>query len=383
MNIIEILTCKYCNEIFNDPVTLNCCCENICKKHIDVLLSQSSACPLCNSDNPNQNSKINNTLKALVVDVELHKVEISNMSDYKTVLKAFSQKITTIETMLNDPESFVFNKLSDLRRLVDLDREMAKFEIDKLAEDILKRLDSYEAEFKADYKSRSNLEYYSELVNKTKTELHGYESFYKSLKNTPQERENKCDEIKVAIIALEKEIRNYEKKLFGGKSIAYEPMGYDLSKNFGELIDDSSNGEVTCDLCDEEGFSSKRYKCLVCDDYDLCEVCFKMRRITYEHQLEHPMVCYYKPEQILNLKMRDVDEVSLNGLTRIFEDDVHCGVQCNVCKKIPITGLRLKCSVCKDFDLCLACFNEKGSAEDHSHLEHPVVVENRPYDTDN
>ena len=114
MNITEILRCKYCNEIYNDPVTLNCCGGNICKKHIDELLSQSSACPLCNSDIPNQNSKINKTLKDLVDEVELHKLKIDKMSDYKTVLKTFSQKITNIEGMINDPESFFFNKLSDL-----------------------------------------------------------------------------------------------------------------------------------------------------------------------------------------------------------------------------------------------------------------------------
>ena len=41
MNIIEELTCKHCHEIYDEPVTLNCCGDNVCKKHIDELLSHS------------------------------------------------------------------------------------------------------------------------------------------------------------------------------------------------------------------------------------------------------------------------------------------------------------------------------------------------------
>ena len=57
MNIIgEELTCKQCRQIYDEPVTLNCCGESVCKKHIEQLLSTSSvdkkfACLICNADN--------------------------------------------------------------------------------------------------------------------------------------------------------------------------------------------------------------------------------------------------------------------------------------------------------------------------------------------
>ena len=67
MNIIEELTCKLCHEIYDEPVTLNCCGENVCKKHIEQILSNKSSsekgfsCSLCNADNRNQSTTTNKT----------------------------------------------------------------------------------------------------------------------------------------------------------------------------------------------------------------------------------------------------------------------------------------------------------------------------------
>jgi len=50
------------------------------------------------------------------------------------------------------------------------------------------------------------------------------------------------------------------------------------------------------------------------------------------------------------------------------EDDIHEGVACDGCGMNPIKGIRFKCSVCPDFDLCSKC--EVGS--DHS-TQHPLL----------
>lgn len=50
------------------------------------------------------------------------------------------------------------------------------------------------------------------------------------------------------------------------------------------------------------------------------------------------------------------------------EDDVHQNVTCDGCGVNPIKGIRFKCSVCPDFDLCSTC--ESGS--DHS-TQHPLL----------
>ncbi len=58
---------------------------------------------------------------------------------------------------------------------------------------------------------------------------------------------------------------------------------------------------VSCDSCMRNNFRGKRYKCLVCYDYDLCENChdsnvFSANRPANEpgrsqHSSDHPMQC--------------------------------------------------------------------------------------------
>ncbi|XP_062517372.1 E3 ubiquitin-protein ligase KCMF1-like [Corticium candelabrum] len=48
---------------------------------------------------------------------------------------------------------------------------------------------------------------------------------------------------------------------------------------------------VSCDVCGKGNFRGKRYKCLVCYDYDLCAACYDGGATTNRHSLEHPVQC--------------------------------------------------------------------------------------------
>jgi len=49
---------------------------------------------------------------------------------------------------------------------------------------------------------------------------------------------------------------------------------------------------VSCDACGKGGFSGKRYKCLVCYDFDLCADCYEAGETgTGRHSTLHPMQC--------------------------------------------------------------------------------------------
>ena len=232
MNIQEDLTCKYCNCIYTDPVSLICCGENVCKKHIDEIFSkkstQSLKCPLCNSDLPNQTFQINKSLKNLL-EREIHKFKIDPESE--NLIIKFKQTIQNIESINNDPENLIHEKISELKRQVDLDRE----KINVLADSVIKKLDSYENELKKDCKTSSNLDYYGQLVDKMKTQLNEYEKYFKSLNNTAEDTKKKNKEIHDSIANLENGIKEYEKKLFKNKCINYEPMKDNVDNFFGKI----------------------------------------------------------------------------------------------------------------------------------------------------
>ena len=50
---------------------------------------------------------------------------------------------------------------------------------------------------------------------------------------------------------------------------------------------------VSCDACGKGGFGGKRYKCLICYDFDLCSECYDAGREggNGQHEVSHPMQC--------------------------------------------------------------------------------------------
>lgn len=53
----------------------------------------------------------------------------------------------------------------------------------------------------------------------------------------------------------------------------------------------SRHDGVSCDNCLTSNFQQKRFKCLICYDYDLCEICFDNKVSTSRHSSSHPMQC--------------------------------------------------------------------------------------------
>ncbi|UJR08350.1 hypothetical protein I4U23_012621 [Adineta vaga] len=53
----------------------------------------------------------------------------------------------------------------------------------------------------------------------------------------------------------------------------------------------SSHIGVSCDSCLKTNFSGRRYKCLSCDNYDLCGLCYDNNLESQNHLCIHPMQC--------------------------------------------------------------------------------------------
>ncbi|XP_022915323.1 E3 ubiquitin-protein ligase KCMF1-like isoform X2 [Onthophagus taurus] len=53
----------------------------------------------------------------------------------------------------------------------------------------------------------------------------------------------------------------------------------------------SAHEGVSCDSCLKGNFRGRRYKCLVCYDYDLCDTCYEAGATNTRHTTDHPMQC--------------------------------------------------------------------------------------------
>ncbi|KAM8991703.1 zinc finger ZZ-type and EF-hand domain-containing protein 1 isoform 2-T2 [Ara ararauna] len=94
---------------------------------------------------------------------------------------------------------------------------------------------------------------------------------------------------------------------------------------------DLLNVDISCDGCDEIA-PWHRYRCLQCNDMDLCKTCFLGGVKPEGHEDDHEMV---------NMEYA-----------------------CDHCQGV-IIGRRMNCNVCDDFDLCYGCYSAKKYSDSH------------------
>ena len=237
MNIKEKLTCKYCNNIYKNPITLTCCGDCLCKEHINDLLSidetNTFSCPFCDEKTTNQNFKISKIVQAML-DIEAHKFNLN--PKYETIVKNFKTEVRNLEVILNEPENVIYEEINELKRQVDLDREKAKAEIDKLADDFIQQLEKYEKQFKAEYKSKVDLKHYTSLAETSKRQLAEYEKFLSLLSTNSEERDKQSKLSEITINKLKSKIVELKRSLFLNKLITYQPMEKKIQDLYGKLI---------------------------------------------------------------------------------------------------------------------------------------------------
>lgn len=234
MNIIEELTCNYCKKIYEDPVILDCCQEDICRKDFEKIITNNETCPNVDCQSNPKTFMPNRKLKKLIEKYELDKISING--EYEEVLKKFREKIDKIEKMNKDPEILIHEKFSELERKLDLDRELAKEAINKLADEMSNTLKNYKEQFSQKCKSESKIEKCNDLIIGMRKEEHEYQNFISSLGNKNEDKDKRKEEIKAKIGKLDSEIQKYESELFENTTIEYMEMEKTSELKFKEIF---------------------------------------------------------------------------------------------------------------------------------------------------
>ena len=128
---------------------------------------------------------------------------------------------------------------------------------------------------------------------------------------------------------------------------------------------------INCNGCDVKSIIGNRYKCAICQNFDYCEKCLK------EHSSDHkhPFIKIYHPKmKLVSIKVVVGDNCPIYNKKKEEKKecpkdkkDVHEGIICDGCHAAPIVGVRYKCAVCSDYDLC-----EKCEEKNEKHL-HPFI----------
>lgn len=138
-------------------------------------------------------------------------------------------------------------------------------------------------------------------------------------------------------------------------------------------INNSVGIKKKCSCCNRH-FSGYAYNCLMCSQYRLCSQCFNTRQVSDKHVSNHPMVRCDEDFRgtIFGMKI-DNDQFNMETFKTLFASKLHSNVKCGNCSTEPIKGLRFKCDICFDYDLCLKCYEARKVSKLHS-FQHPMIV---------
>lgn len=138
--------------------------------------------------------------------------------------------------------------------------------------------------------------------------------------------------------------------------------------------DDGNTHRVSCNGCHSLRIYSDRYKCLQCDNYDLCGSCFEKKRETKQHKSGHAFAHFKIPMELFGDSITKAnDEVTLAKFKERFAAIEHTNVTCDGCEMEPIIGIRFKCDTCHDYDLCLECMEKQIVTKEHD-TKHSLIV---------
>jgi len=89
---------------------------------------------------------------------------------------------------------------------------------------------------------------------------------------------------------------------------------------------------VSCDSCMKGNFRGRRFKCLICYDYDLCSGCFEQGASTPRHAATHPMQC---------ILTRSDNDLYFGGESSLAAEHQH-SFTCPFCSKMGYTETTLQ-----------------------------------------
>ena len=105
---------------------------------------------------------------------------------------------------------------------------------------------------------------------------------------------------------------------------------------------------MTLSMIESAIIAKRIYLCLECDQYALCQECY---RFSFTNNLHKKGYKILRTKKSLNLNTT----VNLKNLEERFQTEVHQGIECSVCNIPNINGLRYKCLECFDFNSCSNC----------------------------
>lgn len=221
MELKKLLKCSYCKYFLHNPIILLCCDGNVCHHHINEIQkslcnSDKLICKLCNKTLDTQMFVVNEMLNKLIEKIGFNNNPMIEIKSLTVEIPKFKHAITNAEELIH-------NRCNDVKSKVEFDRQQLKLRIDSLADEEIKKIESYENEMNENLKKNIDLNHYNRLLNDFEQHL----AQLKSSLNSKQldEEDPRAFTIFSSIFEVQRARLNFEKKLFSilSNKNKYEP----------------------------------------------------------------------------------------------------------------------------------------------------------------
>ena len=221
----HFLDCDHCNNLLVDPVTI-VCGYNVCKKHLDELVENSSEarkfrCLVCPKQHtiPEEGFVVNGRFQKQL-DMELNKfIPSQAFEDCKQVINDAKVYVSKIEALEKDPEFYIYEYFEEIKRKVDLRREDIKLKVDNCSDEMIRSIENSKEKCVRLAKEAKRLEIDIQKQKKVLDEL--LERFDRFEFN-----DKKFEDIKNSVVLLNKDLNRklevYKISILDSKTYAFE-----------------------------------------------------------------------------------------------------------------------------------------------------------------
>ena len=238
-HFIEKLKCKVCIKFYLNPVTLPCKCI-ICSHHIKEQtknINEKYKCDLC--EMKHEIPKHGFPANIEIIDMLKLNLHVDDKTKLANELIDQLDKVIKDLKLMNDPENFIFDYISETKNKLDLRRERLKSKIDEIFDGMIKKVNEYDKECKQKcpkLKTKNTSDKYLDELDKlsfsSKDQLRD-ENLNKNIKDKI------INTISNQLAHDKNNLFDLTKKLLNGKGCYFDPSNFEFEQNcFGELFID-------------------------------------------------------------------------------------------------------------------------------------------------
>jgi hypothetical protein len=230
--IKNLFDCDKCNKLLIDPVP-TICGFTVCKSHLDQFID-SFQCDLCHCEHtvPKDGFEVSGRLQD-AMSTQLNTLELMPVHDEcKKVIEEAQKDVADIESIDKDPENYIYEYFEDIKRKVDLRREVLKEGIDTYSDDTIKSINKAQMTCQKLAKEVNKL---SKDFDDSKIKLNELISQFDSFKISDQ----KFQDIKENVSDLKEEFKQmlskYKSSLINDKEYVFRFEDVPISNVFGKF----------------------------------------------------------------------------------------------------------------------------------------------------